>query len=151
MIAVPLIFGRLTAADYEDAVAADPVWAIASTISATTSSASKTRSSRATITIPKSAPSPTRCASNWRTARSSKRPSNIPIGHKRRRNEGMPLLIEKFKRNLARRFASEQQQRILDASMDRSGLEQHAGQRLRRSLCCLIRRQTAACNHVFKM
>jgi len=26
MIAVPLIFGRLTAGDYEDAVAADPVW-----------------------------------------------------------------------------------------------------------------------------
>ena len=36
----------------------------------------------------------------------------------------MPLLVEKFKRNLARRFGSEQQQRILDASMDRTQLEQ---------------------------
>jgi len=35
----------------------------------------------------------------------------------------MPLLIDKFKRNLARRFGSEQQQRILHASMDRSALE----------------------------
>ena len=33
----------------------------------------------------------------------------------------MPLLVEKFKTNLARRFAEEQQQRILDASLDRSG------------------------------
>jgi 2-methylcitrate dehydratase len=46
-----------------------------------------------------------------------------PIGHKRRRKEGMPLLVEKFKRNLARRFGSEQQKRILDASMDRNRLE----------------------------
>jgi 2-methylcitrate dehydratase len=46
-----------------------------------------------------------------------------PIGHKRRRKEGIPLLIDKFKRNLASRFASDQQQRILDASMDRSVLE----------------------------
>ncbi len=46
-----------------------------------------------------------------------------PIGHKRRRKEGMPLLVEKFKRNLARRFGEEQQQRILDASLDREQLE----------------------------
>ena len=46
-----------------------------------------------------------------------------PIGHKRRRKEGIPLLIEKFKRNLARRFAPEQQQRILAASVNREHLE----------------------------
>ena len=28
-----------------------------------------------------------------------------PIGHRRRRDEGIPLLIEKFKRNLARKLA----------------------------------------------
>jgi 2-methylcitrate dehydratase len=49
-----------------------------------------------------------------------------PIGHKRRRKEGMPLLIEKFKRNLARRFGEEQQRRILEASMDRERLEKMA-------------------------
>jgi len=46
-----------------------------------------------------------------------------PIGHKRRRKEGMQLLVEKFKRNLARQFGEEQQRRILDASMDRERLE----------------------------
>jgi 2-methylcitrate dehydratase len=46
-----------------------------------------------------------------------------PIGHKRRRAEGMPLLVEKFKRNLARRFGAEQQRKILDVSLDRERLE----------------------------
>ncbi len=41
-----------------------------------------------------------------------------PIGHRRRREEGMPVLIEKFKTNLARRFAPRQQQLILDVAMD---------------------------------
>jgi 2-methylcitrate dehydratase len=46
-----------------------------------------------------------------------------PIGHRRRREEGMPLLIEKFKTNLRRRFPEDQQQRILSASLDREHLE----------------------------
>jgi len=41
-----------------------------------------------------------------------------PIGHKRRRKEGMPLLVEKFKTNLARRFPPERQRQILDLCMD---------------------------------
>ena len=47
-----------------------------------------------------------------------------PIGHRRRRAEGLPLLIEKFKTNLRRCYAEDQQQRILDASLDRERLEQ---------------------------
>ena len=46
-----------------------------------------------------------------------------PIGHRRRREEGMPLLVEKFKTNLRRRFTEAQQQRILDASLDRHRLD----------------------------
>jgi 2-methylcitrate dehydratase len=46
-----------------------------------------------------------------------------PIGHKRRREEGLPLLVEKFKTNLGRRFTEAQQQRILDVSLDREQLE----------------------------
>ncbi len=38
-----------------------------------------------------------------------------PIGHKRRRKEGMPVLVEKFRTNLARRFPPKQQKAILDA------------------------------------
>jgi 2-methylcitrate dehydratase len=46
-----------------------------------------------------------------------------PIGHRRRRKEGMPLLIEKFKMNLARRFPQKQQKAILDVSLDRRRLK----------------------------
>jgi 2-methylcitrate dehydratase len=41
-----------------------------------------------------------------------------PIGHRRRRAEGIPLLIEKFKTNLARRFPEKQRQVILEVSLD---------------------------------
>ena len=46
-----------------------------------------------------------------------------PIGHKRRRKEGMPLLVEKFKTNLARRFPAKQQKAILDLCNDQKRLE----------------------------
>ena len=46
-----------------------------------------------------------------------------PIGHKRRRQEGYPLLVEKFKTNLARRFPQPQQQKILELSLDAEALE----------------------------
>ena len=46
-----------------------------------------------------------------------------PIGHRRRRKEGIPLLIEKFKTNLARRFPDKQQKAILDVCLDRTKLE----------------------------
>ena len=42
-----------------------------------------------------------------------------PIGHRRRRKEGIPLLVEKFKTNLARRFPAKQQQAILDVGARR--------------------------------
>ncbi|HEX4944309.1 MAG TPA: 2-methylcitrate dehydratase, partial [Usitatibacteraceae bacterium] len=46
-----------------------------------------------------------------------------PIGHKRRRKEGMPVLVEKFKVNLARRFPSKQQKAILELCLDQKKLE----------------------------
>jgi 2-methylcitrate dehydratase PrpD len=46
-----------------------------------------------------------------------------PIGHRRRRKDGVPLLEAKFKTNLARRFASKQQQAILDLCKDQRRLE----------------------------
>jgi len=36
-----------------------------------------------------------------------------PLGHRRRRHEGIPLLEEKFRRNLARRFPKEAREAIL--------------------------------------
>jgi 2-methylcitrate dehydratase len=46
-----------------------------------------------------------------------------PIGHKRRRTEGIPLLVGKFRTNLARRFDSARQKAILDVSLDQRRLE----------------------------
>ena len=46
-----------------------------------------------------------------------------PIGHRRRREEGIPLLVEKFKTNLARRFPARQQRAILDLALDQARLE----------------------------
>jgi 2-methylcitrate dehydratase PrpD len=40
------------------------------------------------------------------------------VGHARRRTEGIPLLIEKFKINLARVFEKKQQDEILSLSLN---------------------------------
>jgi 2-methylcitrate dehydratase len=114
MVAVPLLFGRLTAADYEDGVARDP----------------RIDSLRKKIT----------CVEDKRFTRDYHDPKKrsianaltvtfkdgaklkevvceYPIGHKRRRQEGMPVLVEKFKVNLARRFPAQRQQAILDVCL----------------------------------
>jgi len=123
MIAVPLIFGRLTAADYEDSVAKDSVWGpridgLRDRI---------TCIEEPQFTLDYHDPEKRSIANSLRMELEDgtvlEETVEYPIGHKRRREEGMPLLIDKFKRNLARRFGSEQQQRILHASMDRSALE----------------------------
>jgi 2-methylcitrate dehydratase len=47
----------------------------------------------------------------------------FPLGHRRRRNEGFPLLQAKFESNLASRFPANQQEAILRMSLDQSTLE----------------------------
>jgi 2-methylcitrate dehydratase len=120
MIAIPLIFGRLTASDYEDQVAADPR---IDTLRARVECVEEPQ-----FTRDYHDPEKRSIANSLRIELTDgtvlEETVEYPIGHKRRRAEGMPLLVEKFKRNLARRFGSEQQQRILDASMDRTQLEQ---------------------------
>ena len=123
MIAVPLLFGRLTAADYEDDVARDPVWG------------PRIDAVRERIT----------CVENPQFTRDYHDPEKrsianalrmeledgtvleetveYPIGHRRRREEGLPLLVEKFQTNLARRFPAEQQKRILEVSLDPEKLD----------------------------
>jgi 2-methylcitrate dehydratase len=46
-----------------------------------------------------------------------------PIGHKRRRKEGMPVLVEKFRTNLARVFPARQANAILDLCLDAKRLD----------------------------
>jgi 2-methylcitrate dehydratase PrpD len=47
-----------------------------------------------------------------------------PVGHRRRREEGIPLLEAKFQTNLARRFPAKQQSAILALCRDQERLEQ---------------------------
>jgi len=47
----------------------------------------------------------------------------FPIGHRLRRGDGIPLLMDKFRTNLARRLSSEAQAKILEATGDQAQLE----------------------------
>jgi 2-methylcitrate dehydratase len=115
MVAVPLIFGRLTAADYEDDVAADPR---IDALRAKMVCVEDPQFSKDYLDPDK------RSIANWITVefndgtRTREVVVEYPIGHRRRREEGMPVLIEKFRTNLARRFAAKQQQAILDVALD---------------------------------
>lgn len=115
MVAVPLIYGRLTAADYEDNIAKNPAidalrdkMVCVEDVAFTKDYHDPDKRSIAnaiTITL------------NDGTVLDEV-VVEYPIGHKRRRAEGIPLLIEKFKINLARRFPEKQQATILKASAD---------------------------------
>jgi 2-methylcitrate dehydratase len=123
MIAVPLIFGRLTAADYEDAVALDPTWGpridfVRDQITCIEEPA---------FTADYHDPDKRSIANALRVELTDgtilEQTVEYPIGHRRRREEGLPLLIEKFKTNLRRRFPKPQQEKILALSLDRNRLE----------------------------
>ncbi len=119
MIAVPLIFGRLTAGDYEDSIASDP-------------RIDQLRSKIVCVEDKKftrdyHAPDKRSIANALSVefkdgSRLDEVVCEYPIGHKRRRQEGMPVLVEKFKTNLARRFPAKQQKAILDLCMDQDRL-----------------------------
>ena len=47
-----------------------------------------------------------------------------PIGHRRRRGQGIPELVKKFKVNLARRFDAKKQDEILALCLDQNKLEE---------------------------
>jgi len=120
MVAVPLIFGRLTAADYEDEVAADP------RIDALRKKITCVEDKRFTRDYhdPKKRSIANALTVEFRDGSKLKEVvCEYPIGHRRRRKEGMPILVEKFKSNLARRFPPEQQRAILDLCMDAGRLE----------------------------
>jgi 2-methylcitrate dehydratase len=120
MVAVPLIFGRLTAADYEDSVARD---ARIDALRAKIECVEDTQFTRDYHDPDK------RSIANALTlefadgTRLDEVCVEYPIGHKRRRAEGIPLLVEKFKTNLARRFPDKQRNAILDVSLDQARLE----------------------------
>jgi 2-methylcitrate dehydratase len=115
MIAVPLLWGRLTAADYENSVASD-------------SRIDPLRDKMQCVEDPQFTRDyhdpEKRSIANALTVTLDDGTVleevvvEYPIGHKRRREEGIPELIRKFKINLARRFPEKQQQNILAGSLD---------------------------------
>ncbi|WP_175686343.1 bifunctional 2-methylcitrate dehydratase/aconitate hydratase [Burkholderia anthina] len=120
MVAVPLLFGRLTAADYEDSVAADP------RIDALRAKTVCVEDPRFTKDYHDPAKRSIANALTIEFADGSKLAEvavEYPIGHQRRRADGIPLLVDKFRTNLARRFPAKQQQAILDVSLDQAKLE----------------------------
>src|SRR5580698_1188476 len=119
MVAIPLLFGRLTAADYEDWIASDP-------------RIDALRAKMECVEVPaftrdyhdpdkRSIANALRIELNDGTV--LEETVEYPIGHRRRRAEGLPLLVEKFKNNLRRSFAEGQQEKILETSLDRVKLE----------------------------
>lgn len=115
MIAVPLIFGRLTAADYEDDVAKDP----RIDVLRNKMEAHEDRGFTADYHDPEK-----RSIANALTVTLADGTVldevlvEYPIGHKRRREEGMPVLVDKYRTNLARIFPAKQQRLIAELSLD---------------------------------
>jgi 2-methylcitrate dehydratase len=120
MVAVPLIFGRLTAADYEDAVAADP------RIDALRAKTEVRENP--TFTREYYAPDK-RYIGNavqvfFRGGAASERVHvDFPVGHRRRRAEGWPLLKRKFEASVDARFGSKQAERIKALFVRRAELD----------------------------
>jgi 2-methylcitrate dehydratase len=119
MVAVPLLFGRLTAADYEDKVAVDPA------IDALRDKIVCTEDPQFTRDYHDPEKRSIANALTVELKDGAKLPEIVveyPIGHRRRRKEGMPVLVEKYKTNLARRFPAKQQKAILDVCLDDKAL-----------------------------
>jgi 2-methylcitrate dehydratase len=115
MVAVPFIFGRLTARDYEEDIAADPrIDALREKIVCVEDAGytadyhnPEKRSIANAITV------------EFTDGTVFEEVAvEYPIGHARRRVEGIPLLIEKYKTNLARIYDADQQKKIIDVCLD---------------------------------
>lgn len=121
MIAVPLIYGRLTAADYEDNIACD---VRIDELRAKMECIEDIQFTKDYLDPEK------RSIANALTVELND--GNVlneivveyPIGHRRRRAEGIPLLLEKFNINLARKFPEKQQKTILDIALHYDRLTQ---------------------------
>jgi 2-methylcitrate dehydratase len=120
MVAVGLIRGDLTAADYEDAAAADPR---IDALRAKMVCIENKRYSRDYLD-PKKRSIANQLQIFFKDGTATRKVAvEYPVGHRRRRQEGLPLLEAKFRTNLARRFPEERRQTILELCLDRRRLE----------------------------
>jgi 2-methylcitrate dehydratase len=115
MAAVGLIKGSLTAADYEDAAAADP--RIDRLRAKMTCVENKQWTRDYLDPAKRSIANALQVHFNDGT-RTERVAVEYPLGHRRRRREGVPQLEAKFRTNLARRFPPKQQQAILSLCLD---------------------------------
>jgi 2-methylcitrate dehydratase len=118
--AVPLIFGRLTADDYEDETAHDPrLDGLRSKMQVV----EDPRYSREYLEADKrSIANAVQVFFKDGTA-TAKVEVEYPLGHRRRRAEGIPLLVKKFQDNVATRLPPAQAHAVLDVCQDRARLE----------------------------
>jgi 2-methylcitrate dehydratase len=109
MVAIPLLFGRLTASDYEDEIANDPrVDALRAkmqvkenpTFTREYYDAEKRYIGNAVQVFFKDGKASTRVAVDY------------PIGHRKRRSEGTPVLVKKFEASVAAHFGAKQTEAI---------------------------------------
>jgi 2-methylcitrate dehydratase len=120
MVAVPLLFGRLTAEDYEDDVARDPrIDALRAKMVVTENE----QFSRDYLDPDKRAIG--NAVQVWfRDGTCTERVAiDYPIGHRRRRTDGIPQLVAKFEHNLSTLFSVKQLAAITAACSDQARLE----------------------------
>lgn len=120
MVAVPLIFGRLTAEDYEDSIAADP----------------RIDALRDKMTVAENKQytedyfdAEKRYIGNsiqvfFKDGSSTEKVEiHYPIGHRKRRDEGIPVLQAKFERNLRNKISEKNASQILSICDEQTKLE----------------------------
>lgn len=120
MVAIPLLKGGLTADDYEDVVALDPrVDALRARMEVVENAEytkdyldpAKRSIGNAVQVFFSDGTSTDRVAVEY------------PIGHRRRRTEGVPVLLAKFEKNLRGRIAPRQSDTLLELCSDQAKLE----------------------------
>ncbi len=120
MVAIGLLFGNLTADHYEDATAKDP------RVDALRAKMAVREEPRYTTEYLE--PDKRSIANALQVffkggAKTEKVEVEYPLGHRRRRKEGMPLLVTKFKANLASRLPAHRVENILNVCNDPARLE----------------------------
>ncbi len=121
MVAVPLIKGTLTADDYEDEVAADP------RIDALREKMEVAENKQFSLDYldPDKRSIGNAVQVFFEDGSSTERVAvEYPIGHRRRRREGIPLLEEKFRRNIATRLPPRACERLIQACAEQERLEE---------------------------
>jgi 2-methylcitrate dehydratase len=120
MTAVGLIFGELTADHYEDTVARDPR---IDQLRAKMTCVENPQYSKDYLDPEKRSIANAVQVFFTDGSSTAKIAVEYPIGHRRRRAEGIPLLVKKFESNLASRFRPEQCAKILRLCGDSAELD----------------------------